>query len=300
MAIRHGLKPIKPHAQDLSFHKTVKQQFGAVGLPTDMPSEFDFDAGLTMPDQELPDAYFNIPALPFGCTGETQSDCCVDGDLVRYNPKFVYDNTRVMEGTQGEDVGCDIRDSLKSLSIYGLQALGDTSDISFGRRRGPYMDILSNRNGLDYFDAIRVALWRNYTLTGVKRSASVGTPWFAEWGKFNLDSFGRMTAQFIYNGNPQEYAWHNWKISGVRRVNGELCLIAKSWQGKEYGNGGFSYLTREAVNKAFAIQYTGAYLPGTKFDPTDAAQRGNVIQVINEQILNFLKRQLALLLAKLP
>lgn len=294
--MRSGVKPVKRHHRDISVHKTLRPKAGAmsaIGMPADMPDEFDFDRGLSVPDQMKPDPYFPIPALPNGCTGETTAHSCGNTDGERYDPKYLYDWTRYMEGTSGQDVGCDIRMALKCPSVYGLAKRGEGENEAKGRLRGLYMNLLENRGGLDYFDAARAGMWMQYKVTGQRRTASVVSPWFPEWQSFNLNS--AVLPKPVYGGNPNDYLWHNWELCGFVMHGGVLAAKLLSWQGTEVGDGGFLYLERAAFNRVMSIQYTGAFLPGVPLDRKDAKQVGNALQVMYETVIVYLRRIVGIL-----
>ncbi len=105
-----------PDHRDYSHTKT----FGSI---TSFPEEFNTDLGVTNPNQ-------NAEGLPFGCTGYTQAEVCSDQDGTIYKPSYTYLKTQMMEGTTGQNIGCDIRDSLKSTNVYGVQALNENNDLA--------------------------------------------------------------------------------------------------------------------------------------------------------------------------
>src|SRR5882672_11558338 len=106
--MKHGVTPLKPDHRDYSFKRT----FGTVA-PQTLPDEYNCDAVFGFPDQ-------NAEGYPYGCTGYCQSELCQDEDGTRYKPDYTYHKTQFMEGTVGQEVGCDMRDSLKSTIVYGL------------------------------------------------------------------------------------------------------------------------------------------------------------------------------------
>ena len=131
--IKSGVTPVKKDHRDYSFHRT----FG--GVTPNFANSLDLDAGLTMPDQET-------DGLGYGCTGYAQSELCVDEDKIIYYPKFTYDQTLMMEGITPSDpnfekIGCDVRDSLNSTIVYGLQAVGETGSQALNHRRGAYYNV---------------------------------------------------------------------------------------------------------------------------------------------------------------
>lgn len=237
--IQNGAQPTPKSPKKYSYHRT----FGTVVNPLSMvPAEFNFDAGFGMPDQEM-------EGFPFGCTGYTQTELCQDEDLIKYSPKFTYDKTLMMAGIFPSDpnfeaVGCSVESSLKSTIVYGVLALDNSDPLS--HRKGDYFDVL-NGSGLDCFDSIRVAMWHAWSTTGKKKSVSTATPWLAEWARLQE---GVIPTAFILRGNEP---WHNWKICGTKVINGTMYLIGKTWQGKNYGDQGYAYFSRETINKVLAL-----------------------------------------------
>jgi hypothetical protein len=151
-------------------------------------------------------------------------------------------------GTGQQLVGCTIEDSLKSTIVYGVMPKGEADVPKAGEhRRGQYFQV--EAVGTDFFDAIREALFANWA---EKRSVSVGTPWFNEWG-FAPQG---ILHDFVLRGDEP---WHNWKISGWKMISGQPYLIGKTWQGTGYGDGGWCYMSRTLCNKVFAVSGTGAF-----------------------------------------
>lgn len=236
--IQHGTRPIARDSRDYSFRRT----FGAVASG-ELPDSYNCDAGLTMPDQ-------NADGYPMGCTGYTQAELCTDEDGVIYRPDFTYKKTLYMENASMGS-GCDIRDALKSTIVYGVQRQDETTDAqAVAHHRGQFFNVDKTT---DYFEGIRNALWSNRLS---KRSVSIGTPWFQEW---HATQKGIIETKFAYSGNPDDYPWHNWKISGWKTINGAPYLIGKTWQGKNYGDSGFAYFSRQTINDVMAIKGTAAF-----------------------------------------
>lgn len=256
--IRHGMrvrpwwKP-KDH-RNYSFHRT----FGAAS-PNLLDQLISYDAGLTMPDQ-------NADGLPFGCTGYTTAEIATDADNfatklgIIYWPRFTYEKTCAMEG-HDDTQGCDIQTALKSATVYGLQELIEHADAeALAHRRGQRFEV-DLAPGYDWFDSIRSALIRN-----PGRSISIGTPWLIEWERVGPD--GLLPSTFVYDGNANEYSWHNHKIFGIGYLNGEWVLLDKSWQGKNVGDKGIVKFDRETINRVMTIRGTEAFTQA-KANPDD-------------------------------
>lgn len=237
--IKSGVNPVKKDHRDYSFHRTFGNQ------PQAFADSLNLDAGLTMPDQ-------NADGFPEGCTGYAQSELCIDEDKILYFPKFTYDQTLLMEGigrsdSQFEKVGCDVRDSLNSTIVYGLQAVGETGDKSLNHRRGAYYNV-DLAQGMDWLDSIRNSLVLN------QRTISIATPWYAVFG-FPVNG----VIQAPQNWDTTFASWHNHKICGWKTINGVVYLTSKSWQGKNYGDGGYCYFSREIINQIMVINGSGAF-----------------------------------------
>lgn len=227
--IKNGVLPNRKDHRDYSYHRT----FGSVILSR-IPDEFDFDVHLTMPDQ-------NADGLYQACTSYTHTDIYTDETKQLSSPLELYKKTMEVLGIKSTDsrylkVPSDIRHALKAAQ----QLLGFPS----------YFDVLDNKP-FDTFDTIRMVM------SSESKPVTVGTPWLKEW---ESPQNGIITEVFIYD---ESAAWHCYKFSGVKKINGVLYLIAKSWQGKNYGDGGLVYFPRSVVNKAFGIGGTFAYTLAT-------------------------------------
>src|ERR1700749_2922870 len=100
----------------------------------------------------------------------TQSDIATDSDHIEYSPFFTYKKTCYMMNI-GTDQPCDMTDSLNSMLVYGLLALGETTDqqAQAHRRGKPYS--VNPING-DLFLGMVSAM-----ATG-KTSVSLGSTWY--------------------------------------------------------------------------------------------------------------------------
>lgn len=297
--MNHGLKPVRFDHRDYDYHRTF-------GVITNFPVRCMTDMGFSFPNQDLADPLLEIPAIPFGCTGETQSELCQDMDGVRYNPKFTYDKTLLMENSP-EGQGCDIRDSLNSLIVFGAQRLGESDQEAFTHRRGQYFVV--NAIG-DMFDGIRSAVFSNH------QSVSVGTPWFPEWHNIGPDgimpipylpkssTFGgfigaiiHLFASVLFGDYFSTIPWHNYKVGGFTDVNtkgqpirnGEVFLAIKSWQGSTFGDNGWCYMSRAVCNSVLNVPNTGAFTVGKVSTTNIQNVEFNVRNVINNLVLRLPK-----------
>lgn len=258
--ILHGLRPIEKRKTNYSFPRT----FGAVQPPV-FPDYYNTDAGFGFPNQ-------NADGLPNGCTGYAQSELCQDEDKVLYKPYFTYDKTLFIEGSKNGEP-CNIYDSLDSTRVYGVQRDTETTDEeALKHKRGQYYQV-ERTNGLDYFDALRSALWVN---RGANRSISIGSPWYPEF---------QNPIKGIVNTVDTENGWdvfsgHNYKICGWKTIGGKPYLIVKPWCGPFYGDEGFAYFSREVINKLFNVPGVAAFT---------LAQWDGKIQTVQLNIIAVLK-----------
>ena len=294
--IRHGTRPAKLDRRDYSFHRT----FGTVS-PLQFPPEYSCDAGLTMPDQ-------NADGNPFECTAYTSCDLGTDQDGIVYAPEYTYMKTLYIQGLPSTQQGSDVKFALKSAKIYGLlpkenmpsELVGkgenytadqghwpvdvDTIAGKMEHRKGRYFNVYDD-GGMDWFDSFRSALWLN---KDDKRGISIGTPWFHEWA---TPQNGVVTSNFIYDGNPMNYAWHNWAIKGWKVIDGKIYLMGKPWQGKNYGDNGWCYFSRETIHKVMEIRGSIAYtLADAELKDIQSIQLGML-----ETVLVYLYRILGLI-----
>lgn len=243
--IRNGTKWVGPHPKQISFPLT----FGTIGA-TQLPASFSADAELAQPDQ-------NADGYPFGCTDYMVRECATSEDLFLYKAGFNYDHSREYEGVSGQHVGVEVKDALKMATVYGLIKEDDPNGNPLDHRRAPYSEV-HPANGLDYFDSIRSAMVVAYLKDKKKHSCGVATFWLPVWAQINPD--GTVPDIYNYDGKPEHYSWHAWALVGWEMINGEVQLKAKTWQGRQYGKGGYSYYTRDKINKIFDEWGTGVYM----------------------------------------
>lgn len=233
--IKHGARPTKIDHRDYDF----KKSFGAFKKAVPFPPEYNTDWGLTMPNQDTQNNFFNppVPALPFGCTDYTTAEVATDLD-----DTFGADNPMKIENITHANVlgGGDIRQSLlagKSLGwftgIFNIQAYGQ-----------------------DYFDAIRDAMASGGT---EKRSVSTGTPWYSIFESVGDTGILDAPQNFSTVGLP----WHNWKICGWKTIGDQVYLVGKTWQGSTYGDKGLVYFSRPLINSLMAIEGAAAFTATT-------------------------------------
>ena len=244
--IKNGTLPTKPDHRDYSFPK----MFGSTQI---FDKELNLDVGLTNRNQDA-DGYYN------GCTGYTQSDLCVDEDKVIYDPIFTYKKTLFMED-RAKEVGTSIRSSLKSTIIFGVMPTIKQPKDPYLYRRGSFANV-RDISMLDDFDDLRSAMQIQ------KIPLSIGTPWFPKWSTASKNGiipeidFTKYTKKSFFSKTISLKAnlpWHNYKICGWKEINGEPYLIGKPWIGKQWGDNGFCYFSRNTINKVMKIYGTSAF-----------------------------------------
>lgn len=227
--IRQGTVPTRISKKDWDYHKS----FGTVGAALVFPAEYFTDAGLTMPNQDLPNPQFTppVPPLPYGCTDYTQAELSTDLGTGLEDPEYLENITHA-----NANQGANIRNALLAA-------------VHLGWFTG-FFNILPHQ--LDYFDSIRLAM-----VSGIpeKRSVSTGTPWYPIFEQ--VDQTGVL--QMVPDLNDSRLTWHNWKICGWKTIGDQTYLIGKSWQGATYGDKGFCYFSRPLINTLMNVPGSVAY-----------------------------------------
>lgn len=249
--ITTGIKPIKKDKRDRSFHRT----FGGIS-PVLIP-DFTIDAGLTMPDQTADGLYE-------ACSAYAQQELITDqtGKLSNFYRDH-YEKTLAIENLPFGSGVNDIRDSLKVAIIY------------YGE--GAYYSVESSN--MDWFDSFTSVMWTNLQNNKIKCAISIGTPWEKEWDVLDIPSSGIIPT--IFTGDPSKISWHNWAIKGKKTINGTPYLLGKTWQGKRYGDGGWAYYPREAINAVMTISGTGAFTLAPRDAENIQTVRWTLLDVIN-------------------
>lgn len=257
--LQNGVHKVQKDFRDYDFIKS-RRMAGFIPDTAGLPENFSVDANLWQPSQ-------NAMGLPYGCTGMTQADLCSNMDGVLYDPYWIYDSTFPNDRTQGRE----LRQVLKFVCKNPLKRYLATGE---GRPRKAFFSVNSSRN-IDWFDAIRIAIWVNQH---EKRAVSCATPWFPEWQ--NVDKTGILKP-------PSKYKWdqmgHNWSCPGWKTIYGQPYLIVKSWQGDQYGDNGFAYMDRKMANNVFGMWNSAAFTLAD--DDSVATVDKNVIDIL----VNFIR-----------
>lgn len=259
--VRNGLKPLKPDRRDYDFLKTKK----LAGVPQTLPSEYDVDAKLWIPDQNIgTENLFQkpVPPMPYGCTNYTQADLCSDEDKTLYDPSWLEEWTHA-----NQNGGTDLRTSLNAVVKHGLRKQdGTIVDI-----HNAYYNIRPSKY-IDAFDAARLAM---LSVSIERRGVSVGTPWFAT---FFPKRDGIIEQPDSYNA--AGVGWHNYAVKGWKTINGVPYLKIKPWCGITYGDNGFGYMSRELFNSLIAIPGTAMFT----IDKDDADKQTVDMSIVQEII----------------
>lgn len=238
--IKDGLNRIKPDRRDFSLVHT----FGATVADTQsLPSSFSIYDGRPIPNQDDVDTRFNpqLPALPFGCTGETGAfeTGLQDGTLC--NPQDLYLATPPYN--QG---GRDIRDMLKVLINRGVVR----ADGTMSEKRLAYFNCYGT-GGIDDFNAARIGIWINQA---ERRGVYLGTWWYPEFENAGADGILPLPS---FNIN--EASLHNHLATGFYSTYKDDYIETISWQGMHYAKNGLAYVSRADYNALMAQPYTGAF-----------------------------------------
>lgn len=271
--IKNGVSKRFTDHRDYDLLKT----FGAVGFDLDtLPADFSVDAGLTMPDQ-VADGY------PYGCTGYAQTDLCTNEDKVVYDAGELYRSTPPYDGQ-----GRDMRASLAILTTRGPK----TNTGELGPKRTAFYNIYK-QGGFDWFDAIKVGL---FTVREELRAGSSGMPWFTVFEDATIDGILPTPTRYVW----QDASSHNAVISGWKTINGVHYLCLKSWQGVEYGDRGWVYMSREITNNIFDMYFTEIFTVTKRAEAHQTvAEELSLIELFVSYLPLLLQKLLAAMVVKL-
>lgn len=220
--MKSGTKPTPIDHRDFGHFQT----FGAV-IPPTFPPSYTTDAQLWQPNQEIQNITptFTTPPLEFGCTDFSTADSGSDLVGILLNP---YNVDKITNANASG--GAQVRTAL-------------TAGVTIGYFKA-YFNV--QPVNLDFFDSVRLA-----SISGVpeKRSVVIGSKWFSNPFE-TVDSTGILS---IPNFSDPNFTWHCWKIAGWKTINDQVYLIGKSWQGSEYGDGGYCYFSRPLFNQLMSI-----------------------------------------------
>lgn len=277
-----GLKPTPKDKRDYSLHRN----FGSPQLPQ-LPDEFFIEGDVEGPRDQ---------GVSLFCTAYTVTENNSDIDGVPYDENY----QAAMTGrVQGEMIinGADLRSAVSAPTKYGLlpknfapyqwQRDGQNIAADWTKYSQSVIDeakkhlapaYFSVDGPYDAFDNIRVAVWNHKP----KRGVMVGTPWLSS---FNVGPDGivpKITSGTIAS-------WHAWDIKGYKIINGTKYLVARQWEGENWGDKGYCYFDRETINHLFSIPGSAAFMyQYAQTDTPDTVQVKTIIGVIRQVVANLL------------
>lgn len=236
------LRPSKKDPRDRSYHFHIL--FGAV-------SSFDpscnQDPGKTMPNQIA-------DSRPELCTAYLTTDIGFDLDAVAYSHDFQMMKTLQAMGTTDPSKGADARTAFSIDPTVGfLQTTLQPADMPSQNqayaclpenwpnsldtqtvREGAYIPV-GKVPGMDWFDSIRSVIAQGHTV-------GMATQW-----SMNFEDATSMSP--VLPDKPTGLYWgHAYKAAGWITRDGNPYLRIKSWQGLNYGDKGWVYMSRSLCN----------------------------------------------------
>lgn len=237
--MERGVFKNKVDHRDWSFHRSYGIKPGSIPFPPN----YNTDAGLTMPNQDIANPNYNppAPALPYGCTSYLVTEMAIDmGNPPAIVSPMVIENVTQANAKHGYDLRQALLAGVKLglfTGIFNVQAIGQ-----------------------DMFDAVYDAQLSGGT---EKRSVAVASKWLPPFETINNTGI----IPSLFNINDPNLTYHAWKICGRILIGDQEYIKAKSWQGRGYGDGGFCYFSRAVFNQlmtqsgAVAFTATNGVLP---------------------------------------
>lgn len=255
---RGALRPTWRNLQDKHFAPHVL--FGSVQT---LPDELVTDAGLTMPDQ--------ITDLrPTACTGYCTTDTATDNSKIIYSKSFNFMKTLEVENAPASTEGADARTATEIGPTFGFLPITlEPTDVTNGDQtyaanqdhwptmldawasphKVPAYSPISLVPGYDMFDSVRSAM----SVSG-PHSAMLATQWSPSFESVGTSGLLEESPIGLYWGHDYKAAGFTTKnTSGQLIRNGEVFLRIKSWQGSNYGDKGYVYMSRVLANKLFTV-----------------------------------------------
>lgn len=258
-AIKKGsVRPVWKDVHDKHFSPRI-----VFGSASPLPDDLDTDAGLTMPDQ-------NADVRPSACTAYCTTDSATDDSRVTYSKAYNLMKTFEVENISPASNGADARIATKIGSSFGfLPSTLEPTDITNGDQtyaatpknwpleldkqatihRVPAYSPITASLGYDMFDLVRIAM-----CTNGKRSAMLAIQWSPSFELVGIDGVLSESPTDLYWGHDCKAAGFTTKNSKGELIrNGEVFLRIKSWQGPNYGDKGYVYMSRVLANKLFNV-----------------------------------------------
>lgn len=164
---------------------------------------------------------------------------------------FLYYNTRLLEGSQNYDSGCSIRNTMKSLSKYGV----------CNESRWPYVikKYKTKPSATSYKEAIKKTIKNYYslkTLGEIKASLAEGKPvvfGFTVYEEFESDEVARTGIAQMPGENEEALGGHCVLAVGYSDLTQKL-IIRNSW-GPSWGDKGYFYMPYQFITSKIASDF---------------------------------------------
>jgi hypothetical protein len=247
-----GLLPLPDDDRDFSFGAV----FGAVDL-SGIPAEFYVSEPMGIKDQHESDL----------CAAFSTSAVAEDHEALELCPEYTFAKIRqLLDNVDGW--GADLRTACKAGQKFGYlpkrlapfsletesrdfvanwENWGPENDINAAIHKQKSFFAVNKTSGLDTFDSIRNALWKN---RDKQSSVVTGCAWRSSW---TTAPGGVIPA----NNYEATGFGHAFKLFGCREIDGKPYLVAQLSNGTSIGDMGMFYFPRETVNKEFTF---GAFM----------------------------------------
>lgn len=209
----------------------------------EIPDEFDVGLPILIKDQKNTDY----------CFGFATSSVSEDQEGVELDPLFQVYATKTIIQNNNKDWGADLRSAaLSAVNVGSLEASLTPVNIATPRNdilnsatwpNSAILNANSHRKQsfamvvgpYDHFDNIRATMW---LFREQKKTVVAGLTWCSIW----LYMGGIIDTQ----GTPTQ--GHAFKIFGTKIINGVMYLKAQLSSGKDKGDNGIFYISRDIIN----------------------------------------------------
>lgn len=271
--------------------KQVHKHLGIFGA-TLPQNDFCVDPGLSWPDQ-------NMERAPTECVGYTGADILCDIFKKKVSPDWIYMRALQLEGVGPTTEGADPHRGLQAITAFGAPgaAIAPLNAFTNGEL------VCANPKNWPNWVQIQASLYRingsasalgngdpfTSIITAVRSlnyGVSIATLWFPEFEEPDARGVVRTPTTV-----PSDIGGHNYVCKGIKTIDGVRYAMIKSHQGPNFGDHGWLYFPREALN--FAIQQTPT---GGALSPLMNANRlTSLINIITEDFPAAVPQLLAIL-----
>lgn len=210
------------------------------------------------------------------CTGYTPTDLAADIFKRLFSPDWQYAMNLWLQGAPPNVNGSDAH---IAMLVPILRGLLPASSAPFNALSNGELFCANWRNWPLPLNDIATAFGQNGVLdalgngdplssilsasSSARLGVSVVTPWFAEWEpnggmQNNILPMPKNPMQTITPDGP--LPWHNYVCKGQKTINGQTYGVIKSWQGSNYGDGGFVYMGHDVAQAVFENEGSGALI----------------------------------------